>query len=124
MLVHSQKDLYIKGIHINLLYKNNLLRCRVYNYGNMNYHLYYSKDKVLVNNKSDIRPKEQMSMQKLSRHPILLSEKMVTPDLEEQIFYLNFHLVNDKGEDVFTHSEKQLFILETPICFGEKRLDN
>lgn len=118
-MVHFKKDLYIKGIHIKLLYKNNLLRCSIYNYGANDFFLYHLKDQILTNHKSQIKHKDQMIKHKISRNPLLLSEKISAQELMNKIHYFNFHLTDDNHEDIFVHNPKFPFITNTPITFGK-----
>lgn len=125
--MHFKKELYIKGIHIKLLYKNNLLRCTIYNYGHNEFYLYHLKDQILISNKTPIKNKEQMIKHKITRHPLLLSQKISVQEITSKLHYFNFHLTDEKNEDIFIHNPKFPFIANTPISFSKTsrlQLDN
>jgi hypothetical protein len=123
--MHYKQHFYMKNIHIKLLWKNNSLRCKIYNfnYENNDLYLYYNDDQLLIPELSELRPHNELRCSKLNRKLFTLSQEITIEDFMSKNFYFNFHIKDKSKNDLIINGSKKPFLQTLRIHFGKKQED-
>lgn len=90
--MHFKKSYYIKGIHIKLIFKNNLLRCFIYNYSGNRKYVACELDSILVKDK---KPLVNDRLFLLRKRPFILSQEITYDKLKKHNYFLAFELFDE-----------------------------
>lgn len=115
--MHYKKNFYIKGIHIKLLWKNGLLRCKFYNYGNSKTFLVYNPNKIISPEilHNDIEP--SMKKQMIRKKPIVLLQELSYEDMINKVFYFNCQILDSNNNPLWYDYEKNIYTHASKIVF-------
>lgn len=123
--MHYKKNIYAKGIHIKMIWKNNILKAKVYNYSGNVYSVFYQQNKFFNTNKENIRPKEEMNQYILIRKPLIITQEIQESNLINKDLFLNIHITDENENEIiideFNQTITDYFILKFEKNIGITR---